>query len=77
MAESGPGGSFHHGRGQVALGIAERATDMALSHFHDRGRLRATSRKAAMDLVTEADQRIERFIKAELARHAPGGQLSR
>ena len=71
MVESGSGGSLHHDRGQAVLGIVDRATEMALFYFHDRGRLRTTSKKAKMDLVTEADQEIERFIKGELARLAP------
>lgn len=71
MAESGPGGSFRLDRGEVALSIAERATEMALSYFRDRGRLRKASKRAEMDLVTGADQEIERFIRAELARRAP------
>ncbi|MYA89775.1 MAG: hypothetical protein F4X97_15210 [Boseongicola sp. SB0662_bin_57] len=71
MADSAPGGSHHHDRSQAALDITDRATDMALSCFHGGDRFRAMSKKAKMDLVTKADQEIDRFIKAELARHAP------
>ena len=58
-------------RGEIALSIAQKAAEVAMSYFRDRGNLRTQSKKAEMDLVTEADREIERLIKTELAQKCP------
>ena len=54
----------------VAIDIARRAGDMALSFFRDIEKLTVES-KGHQDLVTNADREVELFIRAELQRHFP------
>ncbi|MBM6592990.1 inositol monophosphatase family protein [Microvirga pudoricolor] len=50
--------------------VARRAGEIALRHFHDLGNVPVES-KGHLDLVTAADQEVERFIVGELRRLFP------
>ena len=56
---------------EAALGIARQAADLALEFFECRGELTAAAKKSPHDLVSEADARVEAFLKAALARQFP------
>ena len=53
-----------------AVGIAEKAGQIGLAYFRNRGSLTIES-KGHQDMVSEADKNVELFLRAEIAKAYP------
>jgi len=63
-------------RFELAAGIAREAGALALSYFRDRERLVVETKANPQDVVSIADQEIERLIRARVAAcHSSDGFL--